>query len=106
MLLYTTGSFSLHNKELAWSKRGYFPDEKGCVGEERSFRPFTKARRLTQGVVSGSIITIVKFDNNVCLIISFQRYLTKHAYGNAETDDLWDAMTEVSSLQLISNSLL
>lgn len=37
----------------------------------------------------------VGFDNNVCSLISFQRYLTKHAYGNAETNDLWDAMTEV-----------
>lgn len=26
-----------------------------------------------------------------------ERYLTKHAYGNAETSDLWDAMTEAST---------
>jgi len=26
-----------------------------------------------------------------------KRYLTKHAYGNAETNDLWDAMTEAST---------
>ena len=33
---------------------------------------FTKARRLSHGVPSRSVITMVEFDNNVCLsVISF-----------------------------------
>lgn len=33
---------------------------------------------------------------SIILLAQIQRYLTKHAYANAETDDLWNAMTEVS----------
>ncbi|KAJ7393673.1 hypothetical protein OS493_003330 [Desmophyllum pertusum] len=42
------------------------------------------------------LVMLHSYLGNAIFRDGLKRYLTKHAYSNAETDDLWDAMTEAS----------